>query len=63
MIILHDVKLNNKNDFDLKPHMEDDLLDLKNTPDMEFEVLRAAVVEKFDCQMIIQFGRSKKTEF
>ena len=61
--ILYDVKLNKDNVFDLKPHMEVVLLDPKNTPDMGFEVLRAAVVVKFDCQNDQQFGRSKKSEF
>ena len=45
-LILYDVKLNNENNFDLKPHMEDDLLDLKNTPDMGFVVVGAVVAEK-----------------
>ena len=40
------MKHNNDDTFDLKLHMEDVFLDLKNTPDMGFEVLRAAVVEK-----------------
>ena len=44
------MKHSNNDTFDLKPLMEDVLLDLKNTPDTQFEVLRAAVVEKFDCQ-------------